>query len=47
MYYQDPGEDRTAKLLRLAERALYVLIGIMGLAVLGLIVGVAFTICAR
>ena len=47
MYYQDPGDDKTTKLLRLAERALYVVIGIMGLAVLGLIVGVAATICAR
>ena len=47
MYYQDPGNDRTAKLLRLAEWALYVFIGIMGVALLGLIGGVAFTICAR
>lgn len=47
MYYQDPGDDKSTKLLRLAERALYVFIGLMGLALLGLIVGVAFAICAR
>ena len=47
MYYQDPGNDKTTTLLRLAERALYVLIGLMGLAILGLIAGVSFAICAR
>ncbi len=47
MYYQDPGDDKTTRLVRLAERALYVFIGIMGLALLALIVGVTFTICAR
>ncbi len=47
MYYQDPGDDKTSRLLRLAERALYVFIVIMGVVLLGLIAGVAFTICAR
>ena len=46
MYY-DPGPDKTTKLLRIAERALQALIAVMGLVLLGVIVGVAFAICAR
>ena len=47
MFYQDPGDDKTTKLLRLAERALYVFIGVMGVVLLGLIFGIAITIFAR
>ena len=47
MFYQDPGDDKTTKLLRLAERALYVFIGVMGIALLALIFGIAITVCAR
>ena len=47
MYYQDPGNDKTTKLLKIAERALYVFIGLMGLALFVLIAGVTFTICVK